>query len=614
MAADVGGLIGDIGLNVAGLRQDVNQANRELRRGTNRMNRQLGKMRKGVDRVTKGFKLLAGAVAAGALVRLGSNALEAADSVGKLAEQAGFGVERIQTLRFAAEQSGVEARIFDDGIKRLNRRLGLFINDGGGPAAKAFETLGIETAISRGELQTAEQVFDEATKRLGNIDSKARRAALASQLFGEDAGPRLALLLGKGTEGVSKLEQKSRDLGGVLSEDVTKNAADVRDRFNEVSKAISVTFTRALVNAGPYIVDFLNIINTTVRGMDALFQRFKAISDASRTELVRRRDDLLEQRQRFKDMLSKVPEGAPEPKNLTKSLKQVEDRLAKVNTQLRKLDKASLDNFLAPPSSIDDSVKNTFGNGSTKINSAKKELEGFAGLTGRFALELKAAETQTEDYNAAVQRKIEIERKGKNQLTGFAGQTGEFALELQAAETQTKDYNAAVRRTMKESKDGFNELKSAVDGWHRDFVDRLIDGERTFKGFVDTIVLEMARIAAAEATKPLFNAASSFLSNIFSGGRATGGPVSAGRMYEVNERGPELLNVGDRQFLMMGSQGGNVTPSSGGSSAPITVNQSFDFSGANPATAQMLRQQAEQIKSDTIQTIADMQRRGAWRS
>lgn len=44
-------------------------------------------------------------------------------------------------------------------------------------------------------------------------------------------------------------------------------------------------------------------------------------------------------------------------------------------------------------------------------------------------------------------------------------------------------------------------------------------------------------------------------------GRATGGPVSAGGMYEVNERGmPELLKVGGKQVLLMAGQSGYVTP------------------------------------------------------
>lgn len=58
------------------------------------------------------------------------------------------------------------------------------------------------------------------------------------------------------------------------------------------------------------------------------------------------------------------------------------------------------------------------------------------------------------------------------------------------------------------------------------------------------------------------------------GGRAIGGPVSAGGIYRVNEQGPELLNVAGNQYLMMGNQSGSVSPdvSGGGSSTVIHVN------------------------------------------
>lgn len=52
------------------------------------------------------------------------------------------------------------------------------------------------------------------------------------------------------------------------------------------------------------------------------------------------------------------------------------------------------------------------------------------------------------------------------------------------------------------------------------------------------------------------------------GHRANGGPVASGKMYEVNERGvPELLNIGARQYLMMGREGGEVVPLDGSLSA-----------------------------------------------
>ena len=61
-----------------------------------------------------------------------------------------------------------------------------------------------------------------------------------------------------------------------------------------------------------------------------------------------------------------------------------------------------------------------------------------------------------------------------------------------------------------------------------------------------------------------------------SGGRQNGGPVSAGNAYQVTEDGnPEMLTVGGKNILMMGSQGGTVTSNkdmmSSGSGGDVTV-------------------------------------------
>ena len=79
----------------------------------------------------------------------------------------------------------------------------------------------------------------------------------------------------------------------------------------------------------------------------------------------------------------------------------------------------------------------------------------------------------------------------------------------------------------------------------------------------------------------------SIIGSIFGGGRASGGSVSSGRVYEVNERGPELLEMGSRAFLMMGGEGGRVQPmaarAAGG--APV-INVSVQMpAGASRETA-----------------------------
>lgn len=76
---------------------------------------------------------------------------------------------------------------------------------------------------------------------------------------------------------------------------------------------------------------------------------------------------------------------------------------------------------------------------------------------------------------------------------------------------------------------------------------------------------------------------------------ASGGDTSPGGLYEVNEKGPELLTVANRTFLMMGNQGGTVTP--GGFSGPARGGHTFNLNIAVPpgTTRQSAQQQAQTI-------------------
>lgn len=82
----------------------------------------------------------------------------------------------------------------------------------------------------------------------------------------------------------------------------------------------------------------------------------------------------------------------------------------------------------------------------------------------------------------------------------------------------------------------------------------------------------------------------------FGGGRAGGGPVAAGGLYQVNENGPgEMLSVGGRQFLMMGPQAGVVTPTkqhgAGGATINIAVQPTSTRRTAEQVAAAVARQQ-----------------------
>jgi hypothetical protein len=67
-------------------------------------------------------------------------------------------------------------------------------------------------------------------------------------------------------------------------------------------------------------------------------------------------------------------------------------------------------------------------------------------------------------------------------------------------------------------------------------------------------------------------------SSLYGGGHASGGPVSAGRFYEVGEGNkPEMLSMSGRSYLIPGNSG-QVTPMRGG--GRTTLNQTFVVQGA----------------------------------
>lgn len=90
---------------------------------------------------------------------------------------------------------------------------------------------------------------------------------------------------------------------------------------------------------------------------------------------------------------------------------------------------------------------------------------------------------------------------------------------------------------------------------------------------------------------------SSALGALFGGGRAAGGWVAPGKLYEVAENGPELLRIGNRQFLLPTATGGMVTPNArigggGGVVQNITVQGRVDNRTASQLAQESARAQA----------------------
>lgn len=146
-----------------------------------------------------------------------------------------------------------------------------------------------------------------------------------------------------------------------------------------------------------------------------------------------------------------------------------------------------------------------------------------------------------------------------------------------------------------------NAFKGAEDA----FVQFVTTGKLSFSSLATSILADLARIEIRKAEAGLISMAASALGDYFGpstigtvgAGHAGGGPVSPGGLYPVNELGPELLSSGGRDYLMMGNQGGTITPnnklgamihpSAGASGGGIQVNTNITLSdhGARSETS-----------------------------
>ena len=262
--ATIGSLVVDLVAQTSSFQADMGKAQAALNSAGARMNRVLSGVERGfggfnrsVQQSIGGIFNLRGAVAGllggaglGAII---NGSLEAASAIDDVAQKAGVSAAFLQEMRFAASQNGASARDMDDAITRLNRRLGLFVTTGGGPAKQAIEALGLSVRDSSGQLRGSESIFEEVTGKLAALSSEAEKSALASQLFGEDAGPRLVQLLNQGADGIQGLRERAQSLGLVMDESLIRQAKSASDNLGALGQVIKTRVTVAVAQLAPQI-------------------------------------------------------------------------------------------------------------------------------------------------------------------------------------------------------------------------------------------------------------------------------------------------------------------------------------------------------------------------
>ncbi|WP_338498265.1 phage tail tape measure protein [Pseudomonas sp. WP18] len=249
-----------------------------------------------------------------------------------------------------------------------------------------------------------------------------------------------------------------------------------------------------------------------------------------------------------------------------------------------------------------------------KLDLANQYGDGSRGMSlDEYTQKLAALKATQQDLHDTVQANYD----------GMTAAQGDWSA---GASSAWQNYLDSARDVAGQTKGLFTNAFSSMEDSVANFA---ITGKGKFSDFTKSILADMARIAARQASSALLGslvgAATSYFtgsgsgnglasgsagatsSNLgasqagytnvdFSGYRAAGGLVAPNSLYEVNELGPELYNEGGRSFLMTGANGGSVTPlttgggpavsaMSGAGASQINVYVTVDSDGSATSTS-----------------------------
>jgi len=622
---------------------------RELQGALGGLNSSFGGVFSAATSVLPALAGVAGVFTAGGIAAAVLNTANALDAFNDAADATGASVENLSALEAIALRNGESLDTVTSAIIKLNQALA---QNPEGDQAKVLAAIG----LSADELRQKDPALalQDLAVALSKFENDGNRARIVSELLGKSARD-LAPFLNDVAE------------AGTLNATVTAQQAREAEAFNKSLSALGAQFTQAGRALG---ADFLPPITSFIQRVNEA-----RIAGASWAEQLRQgfsgAEDIAEIRDRISEIdvaLEKVVKRRTTAGSIFKGglfglandideSKLINERIALVE-KLNRLQAAAappaspplpplqapdLTALLAKPGKAPKVPKDTsdalqraaqqmvddWSPLKLRWDLAANEFDGGANAdVAKWAAE---SEERLEGMVARYRDLIDPAEKYRQELQVVT------ALETTGRLTAEEAFTARSRLIEEEERalDGRNEKVKEGSSFAREFgltmtsafEDAILSAQsfgEVFKGLSKDIAQIIIR---SSITEPLGKAASGFFKDLdlggsiaefFGGGRATGGPVQAGKLYEVNETGGpgELLTSNGRTFLMA-NQNGYVTPTRAGAGggaggaggSTVNVYQTMTFQGgADRAT---LSAWAAQVQASTEQSVlASLNRNG----
>ena len=204
---------------------------------------------------------------------------ETLDKINKTSAAVGAGVEEFQRLQFAATQSGVAQDTLTKALEKFNANLFDIEKGSGKLAIQALDDLGLSFEQLRGETRTEQlQLIADG---LGKVEDGGKRAAIASKLFGQRAGPQLSILLEEGREGIDALTASARN---VLTQEQINEATRFVDLMGETQAEIELVAREVGLALIPAVTDVIEgVRDWIIENEEFIRQNMPAVVDGLST-------------------------------------------------------------------------------------------------------------------------------------------------------------------------------------------------------------------------------------------------------------------------------------------------------------------------------------------
>ena len=195
------------------------------------------------------------------------------DSIDKMSQKMGISAEAYQEWDAVMQHSGTSMETLKSSMKTLANAA-----ENGN---KAFERLGI-TQEQIAEM-SQEELFEAAISGLQQLDDVTERTYLSGQLLGRGA-TELGALLNTSAEDTQAMRDRVHELGGVMSDEAVKAAAQFQDNLQDMKTALSGAKRSVMTEFLPSLNELMDGFTRLAAGEDNAGEIIsKGITDLTNT-------------------------------------------------------------------------------------------------------------------------------------------------------------------------------------------------------------------------------------------------------------------------------------------------------------------------------------------